>query len=47
MHFNGLKLSCALKEFSITFLGFKNAKNNFVENKGFDRIVFQIEVQVI
>ena len=38
VHFNGLKLSSALEEFSITlqFFGLKNVKNQlFEENKRF------------
>ena len=50
MHFNGLKLSGALKEFSITspFFGLKKCKNHFLEgNKNSEGIFFQIEVQMI
>ena len=48
MQFNGLKLSGALEEFSITFnfFGFENAKKN-MKNKGFECSFLQIEVQVI
>ena len=49
MHFNGLKLSGPLEEFSITSQFWaKKCKNKFFEeNKGFECIFFQIEVQVI
>ena len=49
VHYNGLKLSGALEEFSITshLLGSKMQKSNFEENKGFKCSVFRIEVQVI
>ena len=50
MHFNGLKLSGALEEFSITsqFLGSKMQKIIFFqENKRFEGKFYQIEVQVI
>ena len=49
MHFNGLKLSSASKEFSITsqFLVSKCKIQTFEENKGFECIFFRIEVQVI
>ena len=42
VHFNGLKLSGALEEFSITsqFLGSKMQKSIFEENKGFECIFF-------
>ena len=48
MQFNGLKLSGALEEFSITlqFLGSKIQKKN-EENKGFDRSFLRIEVLMI
>ena len=49
MHFNGLKLSGALEEFSFTsqFLGSKMQNQIFEENIGFECIFFRIEVQVI
>ena len=42
MHFNGLNLSGALKEFSITpqFLGSKCKNQFFEENKGSEGIFF-------
>ena len=45
----GLNLSGALKEFSITtqFLGFKNAKSIFLEEKRVFRALFQTEANVI
>ena len=48
MHCNGLKLSGALEEFSITFQfwGSKCKNQIFEENKGFACIFFRIEVQV-
>ena len=48
VHSNGLKLSGALKEFSITsqFFVLKCKNQIFEENKGFEGI-FRIEVQVI
>ena len=48
MHFNGLKLSVALEEFSITsqFSVSKPQKSNFEENKVLSAF-FRIEVQVI
>ena len=50
MHFNGLKLSGALEEFSITsqFLGSKMQKSFFFQEiKRFEGKFYQIEVQVI
>ena len=48
MHLNGLKLSVALKKFTITsqFLVSKYKNKIFEENKGFE-CFFRIEVQVI
>ena len=49
MHFNGLKLSGALEEISITsqFWAQKCKNQILKENKGFECIFFRIEVQVI
>ena len=50
MHFNGIKLSGALEQFSITsqFFGSKCKTIIFLKkNKGFDCSCFRIEVQVI
>ena len=50
MYFNGLKLSGALEEFSITsqFLGSKMQKSNFLNKiRVWVQIFFRIEVQVI
>ena len=49
MHFNGLKLSRALEEFSITsqFLGSNMQKSTFYEIKRFGSSFYRIEVQVI
>ena len=49
MHFNGLKLSGALEEFSITsrFLGSKMQKSIFEENTRLIAFFFQIEAQEI
>ena len=49
MHFNGLKLSGAFEEFSITsrFLGLKKSKINFLKKKKrFDCSFYRFEVQV-
>ena len=48
MHFNGLKLSGALEEFSISsqFLGSKMQKYFFKKIRGLSAVFFQIEVQV-
>ena len=49
MQFNGLRLSGALEEFSITlqFLGSKMNKKKNEENNGFECSFLHIEVQVI
>ena len=45
MHFNGLKLNGALKEFSITsnVFGSKCKNQIFEENKGFEGISFELK----
>ena len=49
MHSNGLKLSSALEEFSITlqFLGSNMKKSTFEEIKSFESSFYRIEVHVI
>ena len=49
MHFNGLKFSGVLEEFSISlrFLVQKCKNQLFEENKRFERCFYQIEVHVI
>ena len=47
MHFNGLMISGALEELSITskFLCAKCKNQIFVENKGFECIFFELKVR--